>query len=79
MENDSFKEEYEIYLYSMNYIDKQVDNEKIIDRFLELGVKFFSPYDIFASYKFYYSHIEKAIVLREKIIEDENGNLIYKE
>ncbi|WOE70040.1 hypothetical protein RZR97_00295 [Hydrogenimonas thermophila] len=76
MKNDGFKNEYEIYLYSMNYLDKQSDNKKLINRFLELDVKFFSPQNIFAAYGFYYSHLEKAIILREKIIEDKIDYLI---
>jgi len=76
MAQEGFKDKYEIYMYSMNYLDKQVDNEELVNKFIELGVKFFTPHDIFAPYGFYYSHIKKAIVLREKIIEDKIDFLI---
>jgi len=37
------KKNYKIYVYSMNYIDKQPDNENLIDDIISLGIKFYSP------------------------------------
>ena len=71
-----FNENYEIYLYSMGYIDKQEDDKGIIDLFLELEVNFFTTQDFFKDELFYYSHLKKALMLREKIIEDRIDFLI---
>jgi len=75
-ESDEFKKDYEIYIYSMNYVDKQDDFKELIDAILKLGVNFFSPYENFSTDGFYYSHLKKATILREKIIEDKIDYLI---
>ena len=71
-----FNENYEIYIYSLNYIDKNEDKKSIIDNFLKLGVNFFTPQNYFMNQGYYYSHLQKAIMLREKIIDDKIDFLI---
>lgn len=76
LKSREFNKNYEIYVYSMNYVDKQLDDKNAVNALIKLGVKFFSPYDLFINQGYYYSHLQKAIVLREKIIEDKIDCLI---
>lgn len=76
LQSHEFNENYEIYLYSMNYMEKNDEDVKIVNRFLSLGINFFTPADLFKESAFYYSHLEKALVLRSKIIEDDIDYLI---
>jgi hypothetical protein len=68
--NGEFRRDYEIYVYSMSYIDKSADDNAVINSLLDLGVNFYSNKDKFAQYGYYYSHLQKALDLREKIISD---------
>jgi len=61
---------YEIYVYSMNYVDKQPDSQNIIDALESLGVKVVSYQNYFIKDGYYYSHLKKALMLRETIIKD---------
>ena len=76
LKSKEFNKNYEIYVYSMNYINKQPDDENAVNALVELGIKFFSPYEFFIDKGYYYSHLQKAIVLRERIIEDKIDFLI---
>ena len=69
MENQKFKEEYEIYIYSMRYIEKQEDDDGWVYKFKSLGVKVYIPKE-FDQYDFMVSHKDKALAIRDKIIED---------
>jgi len=75
MENEEFKKNYEIYFYSMSYIDKQQDDIKLIEKLKQLGVKVYVPFEFYKD-GFYYSHLQKALHLRSKIIEDKIDYLI---
>jgi len=74
--SEEFNENYDVYIYSLNYIDKQEDRKRVIDEFLELGVKFFTPQNYFINQGLYYSHLQKTMMLREKIIDDKIDFLI---
>jgi hypothetical protein len=70
IDNKEFSKDYEIYVYSMNYIDKHLEDKELIDDLTKLGIKFFTPNDLFIGQGYYYPHIEKALLLRSVIIED---------
>ena len=76
MRDENFKKNYKVYIYSLNYVDKQSDNFTLINQLLELGIKVYSPEDKFADYGLYYPHLEKAIDIREKIIKNKIDYLI---
>ena len=76
LNDEKFNKEYEIYVYSMNYVDKVEDNQNIINSLKALGIKFYSPIDFFVEEGYYYSHLNKALLLREQIIKDEIDYLI---
>jgi hypothetical protein len=70
IDNKEFSKDYEIYVYSMNYVEKQLEDKKLINDLTKLGIKFFTPNDLFIDQGFYYPHIKKALLLRNTIIED---------
>ncbi|GAB6045539.1 hypothetical protein JCM11957_11370 [Caminibacter profundus] len=76
LENEDFRNNYEIYVYSMNYIDKCQDDEYWINILKNMGIKYYSNYEMFKNYGYYYPHLQKALHLREKIIEDKIDYLI---
>jgi len=76
MENKEFKKNYEIYVYSMNYLDKQQDDENLVNQIKALGIKYYSPEEKFIHLGLYYPHLDKALDIRNKIIEDKIDYLI---
>jgi len=76
MKNEEFTKNYEIYIYSLNYVDKQFENQNLIYDLEKLDLNVYSPQNKFINYKFYYPHIQKALDIREKIIEDKIDYLI---
>jgi hypothetical protein len=70
MENEEFKKNYEIYVYSMNYAEKQLDDEQWIQKLKKIGINFYTPQDKFLEERPYYNHFAKAIDLREQILND---------
>ena len=76
LSDESFKKDYEIYVYSMAYTDKSFEDRNAIKLMELTGAKVFSLEDYFISEGYYYSHLKKALFLREKIIKDEIDYLI---
>ena len=68
-ENDEFKKNYEIYVYSMEYVYKQQDDENLIEALSSLGVKVYSPKK-FLKEGYYFSHLAKALDIRNLILKD---------
>jgi glycosyltransferase involved in cell wall biosynthesis len=75
-ENNRIKKDYELYVYSMCYAEKQVDNEEWVKKIEKLGVNVYSTCDEFKAYGVMYPHLEKALKLRDRIIEDKIDYLI---
>ncbi len=76
MSDENFKKNYEIYIYSLNYLDKQCESQNIIFELEKLGLNVYTPQNQFINYGFYYPHLEKALNIRKKIIEDRIDCLI---
>jgi len=76
MEDIEFRKNNEIYVYSMSYIDKSPDDEYWVNILKEIGIKYYSNAEKFNGYGYYYPHLQKAIDLREKIIEDKIDYLV---
>lgn len=74
-QNGHFNKNYEIYLYSMEYVDKQEDHKDVVNSFVKFGINYFSPKEL-KKYGYYYSHIDKALILRDQILDDEIDYLI---
>jgi hypothetical protein len=76
LSNKEFNKNNKIYVYSLNYIDKQFDREDLIAKLRELGIIFYSPYQETKHEFVYYSHLNKALLIRNKILEDKIDYLI---
>jgi hypothetical protein len=75
-EDKNYKKEFEIYFYSMCYAEKQVDNKEWIEKIRKLGINVYSTCEEFKAYGVMYPHLEKALKLRDRIIEDKIDYLI---
>ncbi len=69
MKDDKFRKNYEIYVYSMEYVYKQPDDEKLIEDLTKLGVKVYSPKKFFKD-GYFFSHLKKALDIRNLILKD---------
>ncbi|MGP1580726.1 MAG: hypothetical protein ACTTH5_06885 [Wolinella sp.] len=77
MENEEFRENYEVKLYLMGYIEKSSDDAYILQSFRDLGVEVVDVVSkIIGAKGLYHSHLDKALALRERIIHDEVDILI---
>ncbi len=63
---------FDLYVYDMAYIEKSVSSQEYIDEVTGTGTKYISNHDLIddADMLHYYSHFNKNIKLRERIIED---------
>jgi len=64
--------DYEIYIYSLNYVDKNPEEERIINALKPFITEIITP----NNQNIYYNHLQKAISIREKIINDRIDYLI---
>lgn len=75
--NKDFMKKYEITIYSANYLEKSPDDIYCIQEIEQLGFQVVNPNNyIFNKDGFYHSHLEKAINIRNKIIENNTDILI---
>jgi hypothetical protein len=70
-ENKAFTDKYEIAIYSMNYFEKQNDDPKIVQKFLDIGIPVISPAADLIKDRYYNNHLEKALIIRKTLIEDD--------
>lgn len=75
-ENPEFRAQYEIAVYTMNYFEKSEDNADAIKKLLAIGVPVVDCVAEFMAQGFYYSHLQKALKLRETILHDRIAILI---
>ncbi|MFW5990031.1 MAG: hypothetical protein ACOCP1_01390, partial [Campylobacterales bacterium] len=76
MEDEEFKEKYEIKVYNMSYFEKSSNDPKCEKKLKSIGVDIFDAMLPFYKDGFYHSHLSKAIFLREMILNDEVDILI---
>ncbi|MDA3969145.1 glycosyltransferase family protein [Helicobacter ibis] len=70
MGSDEFVSKYELVVYSMSYIQKSADGKVEIESIRDLGVKVVSLSDILLKEGYYYSHLNKALTIRNYIFQD---------
>lgn len=70
MENEDFRAKYDVKIYNMDYIEKSNSYPKEIAKFQALGIEYFSAQAPFATQGYYFSHLQKALYIRERIIDD---------
>lgn len=76
LENEEFKQKYEIRLYIMSILEKSQDDLYIKQSYEKLGVKIIDVVSIHNQKLYYNSHLDKALSIREKIIQDNVDILI---
>jgi predicted O-linked N-acetylglucosamine transferase (SPINDLY family) len=70
MEESEFTDRYDLYIYSVGYIEKELDNEKIISAYQQLGVMVKVIPNEWYTKGYYYNHLEKAMLIRNDIIQE---------
>lgn len=76
MKSEAFLEKYELYVYNCDYIEKDFSNEKEIETLKQMGVIVKEPLKSFQSQGYFSNHLEKALTMRNSIINDEIDTLI---
>ncbi len=77
LNDEEFTKKYEIVVYSMAYIQKSIDDMQAMQALVKIGAQVISPaYGLIQQYSYYVPHLQKAMLLRNKILEDEIDILI---
>jgi len=71
MENEEFKGNYELIVYTFNQFEKSEDNEKLIKNLENIGIIVRRVVDYFIQDGYYNNYLDKALTLRQNIIEDD--------
>ncbi|MCL9822757.1 hypothetical protein [Helicobacter colisuis] len=71
MQNEEFAKQYELVVYSMNYIQKSEDGIEAMQSFVQAGVPVVCPaYQLIRQYSYYYSHLQKALSIRQSLLSE---------
>jgi len=70
-ESEEFNENYEIAVYSANYFEKSQDFDECIKMLEEINVPYINPVYNFLKDGYYNDHYQKALKLRETLINDD--------
>ena len=71
LKNKEFASKYEIYMYSMAYVQKSEDSLENMKELQDIGVKVMSPaYNLIKQHFYYYPHLQKALLLRDSILKE---------
>lgn len=70
LDNEEFKKKYKVKLYLMSLLEKSDDDAGILKSYTDLGIEVVDILGEQNKAVYYNSHLEKALVLREKIIKD---------
>lgn len=74
--NPDFNDKYDFIIYTMNYIEKSQDDPECIKMFHEIGVTVVNPVQRYQIDGFYNNHLDKAMTLRNTILQDSIDILI---
>ncbi|MDD5052063.1 MAG: glycosyltransferase [Sulfuricurvum sp.] len=76
MSNANFKENFDVYIYSLGRIEKDLDDEKIIAAYQRLGVIVKAIPKMWYERGYYYNPVEKVMMIRNDIIQENIDVLI---
>lgn len=68
--NSEFRENYEIKIYVMSYFEKSANDQKCVDMIDRLGIELIDGAEPFYKDGVYHSHLQKALYIRQKILDD---------
>ena len=72
LKNDkTFNDNYEIAVYTVNYFEKSQDFDKCINMFEQIGVPYINPVIKFLKDGYYNNHYQKALQLRQTLLDDD--------
>ena len=70
MESGSFRDKYEIRVYLMSYLEKSHNDTNCIEALRQIGISVWDGAAPFYRDGFYHNHLDKAVFIRNKILED---------
>lgn len=70
VESDSFRDKYEIRVYLMSYLEKSPNDINCIEALQRLGISVWDGAAPFYRDGVYHNHLDKALFIRNKILED---------
>lgn len=71
MQNEEFREKYEVKLYLMGYVEKSDDDPRILQSYREIGIEVVDVVTpLIQGAGYYHSHLQKALAIRERIVRD---------
>ena len=76
LDNEAFREKYEIKVYLMCYFEKSHNDPECIAELERMGIEVWDGAAPFYRDGFYHNHLEKALFIRDQIIGDEVDILI---
>lgn len=77
LQNEEFRARYEIKVYLMSYFEKSTNDIACIEMTEKLGISVWDGAEPFYKDGFYHSHLQKALDIRQKIIDDGVDILIH--
>jgi len=77
LQNEEFRARYEIKVYLMSYFEKSLNEGECLNMVENLGIEVFDGAVPFYNAGIYHSHLEKALYIRQKIIDDGVDILIH--
>lgn len=70
MKDESFTSKYDVKIYNMNYIEKSDSSPEMMALFQKIGIEIIDAHQPFYTQGYYFSHLQKALYLRQKMIDD---------
>lgn len=70
LSNEAFKEKYTIKIYLMSLLEKSENSPSAMQSYQNLGIEIFDVGEYCNTRGFYNSHLQKAMLLREAMIQD---------
>lgn len=77
MNDEEFTSKYRVVIYNMDYVEKSESQPETIKMYTDLNIPIVNVCQHLYSAGYYFSHLEKALLIRDKIIADGVDILIH--